>query len=394
MEEIKPTPGGQTITGNSKEDAALTASDIQLIKNRFKKNKKILWYIIIVLFFIGFAISAVAILNEVMEVNRLNSKGRVVDGTLMVFSVNYWEGLIPFGAGTGISLFFLFGIVATNQEQKAILRDDKIIYKGIVSGRKETGSRRQDLGGRTESYYSYTVHLGDIYFTHEDLYHELDEGDTIEIHLRGYIVLYKNIIKNKKVADLKPEVIADYGFAKLVIPKQKAEEKADYLTDEEMTALKKQKHRRLIRILPVAIVFVLGLGITCEINLWIDHYTWDESLGMRLGLWGGPLVFFGLIALRRLEPLSKDIKSGQKKIIFEKLMSKNERLWASSGEMSYYLHGLTGESEVSRIFYDSLSPGDDFLLHKTLARNKLLMAVNTKTNLTFYNPEIFKFDNK
>jgi hypothetical protein len=57
---------------------------------------------------------------------------------------------------------------------------------------------------------------------------------------------------------------------------------------------------------------------------------------------------------------------------------------------SYLDAGLPSKIKVSKEFFNLLNASDDFELHKTLVRRKLLVAVNPKSGIKYLNPEIFR----
>lgn len=373
MEETKPTSGGQTILANTMEKAQLTASDIQLIKNKFKEKKKITYYCMLFFFIAGTLYSAYA-LYEYYGFSRI-------------------ENLIPFFIGTGAVLICALVLFTFNQEIGIELKNNKkIVYRGVVSKRSETATRF-GVGKNRDTYYSYFIYLGeDIYFEHKDLYFEINVGDTIDVQIseKLKIILQKTIVKDKDVTDVAPEVIAQHGFFQEIREKHKVKERFEFLAENELEALKTQKKKRLNRILLFALIFLAGFGLTSEIVLWTgNYYSFDEILAIRIGFLGSPLLFFALLLYRRIVPLTNDIKSGKKIIYLEKLINKDQYTWASTNETDYYLVGLQGKTTVSRELFSTLNAGDDFELHKTLIRRKLLYALNPKTQFRFYNPDIF-----
>jgi hypothetical protein len=372
MSEIKPTPGGQTIIDNSKEIAPLTASDIEIIKSKFKKKRKIAYYCMIIFLTAGILLTTYAVTG---------------------YGFSRLENFVPLIVGFVAVLICALVLVMFSQEVNLELKNNqKYLYKGIVSQRSEK-STRMGTGQNRQTYSDYFIWLGDeIRFEHQDLYFEVNVGDTIDVQIseKLKIVLYKNIQKKKSVSDVIPEVLADYGIVQEIKEKHQVKEREDFLSEDELTALKAQKHRRIKRILPVAIIFLFGFGICSEIILLDDYYSLDEILAIRIGFWGSPVAFFGLLLLRKLAGLSKDIKEGKKIIVTEKLINKDQYTWASSGETDYFVVGLTGKTRVSKEFFNSLTAGDDFELHKTKVRKKQLAALNPKSGIKYLNSEIFK----
>ncbi len=378
-------------TGSMKAVFPLTDEDIHLIKKSFSKKRKIVYYFMAGLFTIGTAISAVAIFIEIQSVNRLNSIA-ASHGQEMFYSVNYIERLVPFFAGAGIALILVLVLVMFSQELNIELNNNrKWIYKGVVTSRTEK-SRYVGVGKNRETYYDYYIHLGDITFAHKDLYFELSDGDRIDVEVSEKldIVLRKNIVSNRAVANVKPEKTGEFGIFDIVKNKYEVTIQTECMTSEELEALNSQMMRRLKRIMPVAVIFILSGGIACEINLWHDHYTWDQALAMRIGLWGGPIVFFGLLLYVKVLRLLQDIRRREKLIFSEKVIDKEERVWASTRESSYYIKGLKENTEVSKAVYDSMKAGDSYELHKTKIRKKFLSLVVPSTGVKYSDPDIFR----
>jgi hypothetical protein len=372
MEETKPTSGGQTIMANTMEKAQLTAGDIQLIKNKFKRKQTITYYCMAVFFIAGALVTAYAIMG---------------------YGFSRFENFVPLIVGLVAVIICGLVLFTFNQEIGIELKNNKkIIYRGVVSKRSETATRT-GAGKERDTYYSYFIYLGeDIYFEHKDLYFKINVGDAIDVQIseKLKIILQQNIVKDKDVTDVAPEVIAQHGIFQEIREKHKVEERVEFLSEEELAALKTQKKRRLKRILLFALIFLAGFGFTAEIiRSTGNFYSWEEILAIRLGFWGSPLLFFGLLFYRRIMPLTKDIKSGKKIIYLEKLINKDQYTWTSTNETDYYLVGLQGKITVSRELFNTLNAGDDFELYKTLIRRKLLYALNPKTQFRFYNPDIF-----
>ncbi len=372
MEETKPTPGGQTIMENSKEIAQLTASDIQVIKNKFKKKRTIVFYCMAIFFVAGALVSLYAVLD---------------------YGFSRFENYVPFIIGAVAVLICGLVLLMFNQEINLELNSNqKCIYRGVVSKRSET-STRTGFGKNRDTYYSYFISLGeDICFENRDLYFEINEGDTIDVQIseKLKIVLFKKIEKKKSIADAMTDVIDNHGPLLEIRYKQEAKFRIEFLNDEEIAALKVQKKKRTKRILIVGIILLFGFGATAEFTLWIDpYYSWDEILAFRLGFWGIPLAFFSLLYYRRTVPLTKDIQSGEKVIIGEKLTNKDEWYSYTAKAYTYTLKGSREKIEVSKEIFNSIGPGDDFEIHKTKLRNTFLLMVIMKNGMKYKSPDIF-----
>lgn len=375
---------------NMKAVLPLTAEDVRLIKNSFSRKRKIVYYFMAALITIGTVVSLIAIYDETSSVNRLNSIA-VANGEQAYFTVYYPELLIPFFIGTGIALVLILVLIMFNQELNIELNNNrKCIYKGVVTKRSEKATRL-GVGDNRETYYDNYIYLGDICFEHKELYFEISEGDRIDVQIseRLNIILHKNITKNKTVARLTPEKIGEAGHFDIVRGGQDVAKHTAPMTGDELEALVNLKQKRFKKILPVAVIFTLGLGITSEIILATGSYMLDEIIAMRGGLWGGPAAFFGLLLYWKVNLLSKDIRSGEKLIISEKVTDKEEYTWASTQKTSYYIKGLSEKTEVSKEVFDSLTAGDDYELHKTKLREIFLALVNPGAGMKYRNPDFF-----
>jgi hypothetical protein len=391
MDEIKPQSTGTIIESNTKTIVPLSLDEIQIIKNRFNKRKKITWYIIVILFTVGLALSGFMLIYEIQETNRLN-RTLTIDELKYSSSPNYGEISVPFDVGTGLALILLLVIVMFNQEcGMALQNNNKIIYKGVVTKLSERSSVTGIGKNRNTNYYYY-IYLGDISFVHNKLYFELNEGDTIEVHMSEKlgIIFYKNIVKNKAVAEAMPEVIAEHGPILEIKYKQEVKQRNEFMTDDECNALKAQKKKRTKRIIIVGAIITLLMGATAELNLFVDSYSLEDTIAWRIGFWGFPLAFFGLLFYRRTVALSKDIAVGEKIIISEKLINKEESYSDAAKEYTYTLNGIRENIEVSKEIFNSIGPGDDFEIHKTKIRGVFLELVIMKNNIKYDNPNIFK----
>lgn len=357
----------------------LTEEDIRIIRARFAQKRKIVYYFMTSLFSIGAVISAYAVYSYSIAGSIRSFRNFTINrGQDVLFNIYYPdpELLVPFFIGAGLALFLVLVLVMFKQELNLELNNNKKrVYKGVVTGRLEQVSRSGVAGDR-DNYSSYIIRLGDVSFEHKDLYFEAGEGDRIDVQVseKLNIILHKNIIKNKTVAGLVPEKIGELGPFDIVRGGQDAAMKTIPLTDEELAALRDLQQRRKTRIFYVAVVFIFGMGITCEIVLYADRYTWDQALMMRLGFWGLPLAFFSLLFYLRAGLMSKDIQCGEKAVIMEKLVDKGIFSSERSGSTTYSIRGLSGRIEVSKEVYDNLKAGDCFEVHKTKARQKLLAA--------------------
>ncbi len=373
MNELKPESSEAIIDRNSQEYAPLSPEDIQLIKTKFSKKRKVVYYCMTVFLVIGALVSTYAIINYGAGYRLL-------------------ENLIPFFVGIGLALICLLVLFNYNQEINLELKNSrKCIYKGVVTKRFEK-SVQTGTGKNKNTNYYYYIYLGDICIEHKDLYFELSVGDKIEVHISEKlgIIFYKNIIKNKAVADAMPEVIDTHGPLLEIKYKQEVNHRIEFLNDDEITGLKAQKKRRTKRILIVGAIITLLMGATAELNLYIDSYWWNEIIMWRLGFWGIPLAFFSLLFYRRTIPLSKDIMEGKKIIISEKLINKEESYSDAAKAYTYNIKGIRENLAVSKEFFDSIGPGDDFEIHQTSVRNKLLSVVILKSSFSYKNHEIFK----
>jgi len=361
-----------------------TEDDIRLIRSNFSKKRKIVYYCMAVFFALGLMVSAFALFLEIQKARDIHD---------LVNSIRYWEVLIPFFIGTGAMIICLLVLVVFHQEINIELNNNKkCIYKGVVTKRSENAVRTGTGSNRDTQYY-YHIYLGDISFEHEDLYFEINEGDTIDVQIseKLKIVLSKNITKNRRVAEVMPEIKETLGIFNIVESKHDVGKWTAPLTEEENEALKAQMQKISKRILSVAIILSLALGAAAEIILWHDHYyTWDQSLAIRLGFWGSPVAFLGLLLFRKLVPVLKDIHRGEKLIILEKVINKEEYKWASAQEVSYYINGLTEKTEVPHDIFNALGAGDDYELHKTITRGKLLVLVIPKSGIKYKNPDFFQ----
>jgi hypothetical protein len=172
--------------------------------------------------------------------------------------------------------------------------------------------------------------------------------------------------------------------------KQEVNQRIEFLNDDEIAALHALKKKRSLRILITGAIIILSMGATAELNLYIDSYNLAETIQWRLGFWGIPIAFFSLLLYRRTGPLAKDIKSGEKVIIVEKLTNKNQSYSDAAKAYTYTLKGIRETIEVSKEFYNTIGPGDDFEIHKSKIRYKLLKLVILKSGITYKNPDIFK----
>lgn len=373
MDEIKPTPGGQTIIGNSKEIAQLTSGDIQTIKGKFKNKRKIVYYCMLIFLTAGTLFSAYALYEY--------------------YGFSRFENLVPFIIGIVAVLICCLVLVAFKQEiNQEFKSNKKWIYRGVVSKRSEK-STHVGVGKNRDVYYSNFIYLGDeIIFENKELYYEVNIGDTIDVQIseKLKIVLYKKIEKAKSVKDALPEVIADYGIAQEIRHKQEQKSRVEFLNDDEIAALQALKKRRIRRILITGVIITLLMGATAELNLYIDSYNLEETIQLRLGFWGIPLAFFSLLYYRRTVPLAIEIKSGEKVIIIEKLTNKDEWYSDAAKAYTYTLKGIREKIEVSKEIFNSISPGDDFEIHKTKIRNAFLVLVILKNGAKYFNPKIFK----
>ena len=331
MEETKPTPGGQTIMENSKEIAQLTAGDIQTIKGKFKKKRKIVYYCMLIFLTAGALFSAYALYEY--------------------YGFSRFENLVPFIIGIGAVLICFLVLVAFNQEINLELKSNKkCIYRGVVSKRSEK-STRVGFGKNRDVYYSNFIYLGDeIIFENKELYYEVNIGDTIDVQIseKLKIVLFKKIEKAKAVNDALPEVMNDYGIAQEIRYKQDLKSRIEFLNEGEIAALNALKKKRTLRIIITGAILTLLMGATAELNLYIDHYNLEETIQWRLGFWGIPLAFFSLLYYRRTVPLTKDIQSGEKVIIGEKLTNKDEWYSDTAKAYTYTLKGSREKIEVSK----------------------------------------------
>jgi len=363
---------------SSKTTVQLAKEDILILKKRFNKKKKIFLYCIAIILVIGTAISSFAIISEYLKYEYVDK---------------IWEMLIPFFAGISLALFLLLGLVALIQENNIELKNgQKTIFKGIVTKRKEE-IRRTMVGGKSENNYYYYIYLNDICFEHHDIYFEINEGDFIEIHLseKLNLVLFKNIVKNKAIAEVIPETKEKFGIFDEVPHKHEVIKRSEYLTDDELSALIAQKHKRLKTIIPAAIILLIAFGTTAEIILWADSfYSLDEIIALRIGFWGVPLVFFLLLSYRKFVPLSNDIHKSEKIIICERLINKEETYRTAYHSYSYSIKGLEENLEVSKEIFDVLNPGIDFEVHRTSVRKKFLKLKIPSTGKYYNNPKIFK----
>lgn len=373
----------QVRENGTKEIRPLTSEDINIIRARFAKKRKIVYYFMAGLFSIGSFISLIAIYSETSTVNRLNSGLEEV-----LFHVYYPELLIPFFVGAGLALFLVLVLIMFKQELNLELQNNrKWILKGVVTGRVET-STRSGVAGDRDNYSDYYIRLGDVTFEHKDLYFEVGEGDRIDVQVseKLNIVLSKNIIKNPDVAAMTQQQAGSIFDA---ADAQKASTITVPMTGDELSSLKKLKQHRQRRILYVAAVFIIGLGVTCEIVLYYDKYTWDQVLMMRLGFWGIPMAFFGLLLYLRAGLISKDIQSGKKLIITERLVDKGIFSSERAGNTTYTIRGLSERTEVSKDVYDNLTAGESYEVHKTKARGRLLSVVIPSAGIIYKNPVIF-----
>jgi len=374
MNELKPQSSEAFMEKNSQEYIPLSAHDIQLIKTKFSKKRKVVYYWMFVFLIIGALVSLYALVNYGAGYRLL-------------------ENLIPFFVGIGLALICLLVIFNYNKQINLEFKNGrKCIYKGVVTKRFER-SVQTGTGKNKSTHYYYYIYLGDICIEHKDLYYEIGVGDKIEVHISEKlgIIFYKNIVKNKAVADAMPEVIDKHGPLLEIKYKQEAKSRNEFLTDEEIAALEKQKKKRTNRILIVGIILLFGFGATAEFTLWVDpYYSWDEILAFRVGFWGIPLAFFSLLFYRRTVPLSKDILSGEKTIISEKLINKEESYSDAAKAYTYNIKGIRENIAVSKEFFNSIGPGDDFEIHQTKIRNTFLVTVIMKNGIKYYNPNIFK----
>jgi len=372
MDEIKPNPGGQTIIGNSKEIAQLTSGDIQTIKGKFKKKRKIVYYCMLIFLTAGALVSAYALFDY--GFSRFENYAPLIIGAVAVFIC----GLV---------------LLMFKQEINLELKNNKkCIYRGVVSKRSET-STRFGVGNNKDTYYSNFIYLGDeIIFENKELYYEVNIGDTIDVQIseKLKIILYKKIQKMKQVADAMPEVINKHGPLLEIKYKQEVKSRIEFLNDDEIAALQVLKKRRSLRILITGAIIILLMGATAELNLYIDSYNVAETIQWRLGFWGIPLAFFSLLLYRRTGPLTKDIKSGEKLIIVEKLTNKNQSYSDAAKAYTYTLKGIRETIEVSKEFFNSIGPGDDFEIHRTKIRYAFLFVLIMKNGMRYNNPNIFK----
>lgn len=173
----------QASENGTEEIQPLTPEDVSVIRARFGKKKKIVYYFMAIFPAAGALLSAYAVYD---------------------YGLSRLENFVPFIIGVVAILVCSLILVMFNQELNLELKNNrKWIYKGMVTGRHES-SIRSGVAGDRDKYTDYYIRLGDVSFVHKDIYFEVGVGDRIDVQVseKLNIVLSKNIIKNPAVAAL------------------------------------------------------------------------------------------------------------------------------------------------------------------------------------------------
>lgn len=145
MDDNRPPSMATLAKDNIKIIEPFTENDIRLIKSKFSKKRKIVYYCMAVFFALGLMVSAFALFLEIQKVRDIHN---------LVNSIRYWEVLIPFCIGTGAVVICLLVLVVFHQEINIELNNNKkCIYKGVVTKRSENAVRTGTGKNRDTQYY-------------------------------------------------------------------------------------------------------------------------------------------------------------------------------------------------------------------------------------------------